>query len=64
MLAGECGPFGNKVSGRSLEHHQPAVVSRSRPEINNPVRVGHNGLMVFNDYHRFAGINKPVEESE
>ena len=64
MLAGEGGAGGDEVGGGAFEHDRAAVVARARAEVDDPVGVGHHGLMVLDDDDRAAGVDEPVEQAE
>ena len=41
-----------------------AVVAGTGPEVDDPVGVGHDRLVVFDDDDRLAGVDEPVEQAE
>ena len=41
-----------------------AVVAGARAEVDDPVGVGHDRLVVLDDDHRLAGVDEPVEQAE
>ena len=55
-----------RSSGCALEDDQAAVVALAGPraEVNDPVGVSHDRLVVLDDDDRFAGINEPVRPAE
>src|SRR4051794_6195480 len=53
----------HELGGRALEHDPPAVVPGARPEVDDPVGVGHDGLVVLDDDHRLAGVDEPVQQA-
>jgi len=48
----------------ALEDDPAAVVAGARPEVDDPVGVGHNRLVVRDDDDRLAGVDEPVEQAE
>ena len=70
VLPGQCRSGGNQLSGRSLEHDATAIVTGTRPQVDDPVGVHHHGLMMLDhdhdhDHdHRSAGIDKSIEQRE
>ncbi len=47
MLASDGGPGGDEIGRGALEHDPAAVVAGARPEVDNPVRVRHDRLVVL-----------------
>ena len=41
-----------------------AVVAGAGAEVDDPVRVRHDRLVVLDDDHRLAGVDEPVEQAE
>ena len=64
MLAGEGGASGDEVGGRALEDDLPAVVAGAGAEVDDPVGVRHDRLVVLDDDDRLAGVHEPVEQAE
>lgn len=60
MLAGQRRTHRHQVDRRSLEHHPSPLVPRAGSEIDDPVGMGHDRMVVFD--HRFSGIGQPVEQ--
>src|ERR1019366_9046035 len=54
VLAGECGTGGGEVGGCALEDDPTAVVAGPRAEVDDPVGVGHDRLVVRYDDDRLA----------
>ena len=64
VLAGERGAGGDEVGGRALEDDPAAVVAGAGAEVDDPVGVRHDRLVVLDDDHRLAGVDQPVEQAE
>src|SRR6185295_13258557 len=64
VLAGERGAGGDEVGGRALEDDPAAVVAGAGTEVDDPVGVRHDRLVVLDDDHRLAGVDEPVEQAE
>jgi len=64
VLAGECGASRDQIGGRALEHDPPAVVARAWAEVDDPVGVGHNGLVVLDHDHRLAAVDETVQQAK
>src|SRR5947209_1904472 len=64
VLAGEGGADRDKVGGRALEHDPASVVAGAGAEVDDPVSVSHDRLVVFDDDHRLAGVHQPVEQAQ
>ena len=64
MRSGEGGARGDQFGRRTLEDDPPAVVPGARAEVDDPVRVGHDGLVVLDDEDRGACVDEPVEQTE
>ena len=60
MLAGEGGARGDEVGGRALEDDPAAVVAGAGAQVDDPVRVRHNRLVVLDDDDRLAGVDEPT----
>jgi len=59
MLAGGRGPRGNELSRRSLEDNVPAVMTSPWSEVDDPVGVRHDGL-VMRDHLGFVFDDEAV----
>src|SRR6185369_10969835 len=64
VLAGEGGAGGDQVRGCALEDDPAAVVAGPGTEVDDPVGVRHDRLVVLDDDHRLAGVDEPVEQPE
>src|SRR5688500_9782177 len=64
VLAGEGGAGGDEVGGGALEDDSAAVVAGAGAEVDDPVGVRHDGLVVLDDDDRLAGVDEPVEQAE
>ena len=64
MPAGEGGPGGDEVGGRALEDDPAAVVTGTGPEVDDPVGMRHDRLVVPDDDDRLAGVHEPVEQAQ
>ncbi len=65
VLAGEGGcARPHKVGGCALEDDPAAVVAGAGAEVDDPVGVRHDRLVVLDDDHRLAGVDEPVEQAE
>ena len=64
VLAGEGGAGGDEVGGRALEDDPAAVVAGAGAEVDDPVGVRHDRLVVLDDDDRLAGVDEPVEQAE
>ena len=64
VLAGEGGASGDEVGGCALEDDPAAVVASAGAEVDDPVGVRHDRLVVLDDDDRFAGVDEPVEQAE
>ena len=47
-----------------LEHDPATVMPGSWTEVDDPVGIGHHGLVVLDHYHRLARIHELVEKTE
>ena len=61
MLARQRALALDQLRRRSLEHHSPTVMTRARPEVDDPVGVRHHGQVMLDHNHRLAGVNEAVE---
>jgi hypothetical protein len=64
VLAGQRGPRSHQLGRRAFEHHPPAVVAGAGAEVDDPVGVGHHGLVVLDHDHRFAAVHQPVQQAK
>src|SRR5258708_1647081 len=64
VLAGDGGAGGDEVGRCALEDDPAAVVAGAGAEVDDPVGVGHDRLMVLNHDDRFARVDEPVEQAE
>jgi hypothetical protein len=53
-----------RSAGVALEHDPAAVVAGTGAEVDDPVGVGHDRLVVLDDEDRLAGVHEPVEQAE
>src|SRR5918999_1612844 len=64
VLAGEGRSGGDEVGGGALEDDPAAVVAGAGAEVDDPVCVRHDRLVVLVDDDRLAGVDEPVEQAE
>src|SRR5256885_6229628 len=64
VLAGEGGTGGNEVGGGAFEDDPAAFTTSAWPEVDDPVGVGHDRLVVLDDDDRLARVDEPVEQAE
>src|SRR5271166_3422665 len=64
VLAGEGGAGGDEVGGGALEDDLAAVVAGAGAEVDDPVGVRHDRLVVLDDDDRLAGVDEPVQQAE
>src|SRR6266540_6387798 len=64
VRAGEGGAGGDEVGGCALEDDPAAVVAGAGTEVDDPVGVRHDRLVVRDDDDRLAGVDEPVEQAE
>src|SRR3984893_4480889 len=64
VLAGEGGAVGDEVGGRALENDPAAVAAGAGAEVDDPVGVRHDRLVVLDNDDRPAGVDEPVEAAE
>ena len=64
MLAREGGAPSDEVGGCALEDDAAAVVAGAGAEVDDPVGVRHDRLVVLDDEDRLAGVDEPVEQCE
>ena len=55
---------GDEVGGCALEDDPAAVVAGAGAEVDDPVGVRHDRLVVLDDDDRLAGVDEPVEQAE
>ncbi len=61
VLASEGGAGGDEVGGCTFEDDPAAVVAGAGAEVDDPVGVRHDRLVVLDDDDRLAGVHEPVE---
>src|SRR5437868_4792657 len=64
VLARERGAGRDQVGWCAFEDDPAAVVAGSGAEVDDPVGVRHDRLMVLDDDDRLARVDEPVEEAE
>src|SRR5262245_15610204 len=64
VLAGERGAGGDEVARWALKHNPAAIVAGARAQVDDPVGVRHDRLVVLDHYDRLAGVDKPVEQAK
>src|ERR687893_1778480 len=64
VLAGEGGAGNEEVGGCAIEDDPAAVVAGAGAEVDDPVGVRHDRLVVLDDDARLAGVDEPVEQAE
>jgi hypothetical protein len=64
VLAGEGRPVGDEVGGCAFEDDPAAVVAGTGAEIDDPIGVRHDRLVMLDDDHRLTGVNEPVEQAK
>src|SRR5664279_5706050 len=64
VLAGEGGAGGDELGGGALEDDPATVVAGAGAEVDDPVGVRHDRLVVRDDDDRLAGVDEPVEQAE
>src|SRR5215218_2226500 len=64
VLAGQRGAPRDEICGRALKDDLAAVVAGARAEVDDPVGVRHDRLVVLDDDDRLAGVDEPVEEAQ
>ena len=64
MFARESGGFGNKVTRRAREHHLTTVMAGPGTQINDPVGMSHDRLMVLHHNHGLTGVNELIEQTQ
>ena len=55
---------GDEVGRGALEDDATAVVAGAGAEVDEPVGVRHDRLVVLDHDHRLAGVDEPVEQAE
>src|SRR5262245_26128259 len=61
VLAGEGGTGGDEIGWCALEDDPAAVAAGAGAEVDDPVGVRHDRLVVGDDDDRPAGVDEPVE---
>ena len=64
VLAGEGRAGRDEVGGCALEDDPAAVVAGAGAEVDDPVGVRHDRLVVLDDDDRLARVDEPVEQAE
>jgi hypothetical protein len=64
VLAGEGGAGCDEVGGCALEDDPAAVVASAGTEVDDPVGVRHDRLVVLDDDDRLPGFDQAVEQPE
>src|SRR5437867_2875861 len=64
VLARKGGAGGDEVGGCALEYDPAAVVAGAGTQVDDPVAVRHDRLVVLDDDDRFAGLDEPVDQAE
>src|SRR6202163_11148 len=64
MLAGEGGAPGDELGGCALEDDPATVVAGAGTEVDDPVGMRHDRLVVGDDDDRLAGVDVTVEQAE
>ena len=64
VLRGQGVAVRDQVGGRALEHDRAAVVAGARAEVDDPVGVRHDGLVVLDHDDAVAGFDEAVEHRE
>ena len=64
MCSGQRRAIGDERCGRPGEHQTSAVVTCAGSEVDDPVRMRHDRLMMLDDDHRLTGVHQPVLEPE
>src|SRR5690606_10945656 len=62
--AGQRRPGRDQVGGGALEDDVAAVVTGAGTEVDDPVGVGHDRLVVLDDQHRLTGVDQPVQQCQ
>ena len=64
MFPGERGACADEVRGHALEDDPPAVTTGTGAEVDDPVGVRHDGLVVSDHDDGLAGVHEAVEQAE
>lgn len=64
VFAREGGAAGYEVGRAAFEDDTTAVVAGGRTEVDDPVGVGHDRLVMLDDHDRPASVHEPVEQTE
>ena len=64
MLPGRGGAGSDKVGWGALEADVTTLVAGAGTEVDDPVRVRHDHLVVLDDDDGLAGVHQPVEQGE
>jgi hypothetical protein len=57
-------PRGDQIGGRAGEDHPAAVLTGARTQVDDPVGVGHHGLVMLDHDDRVAIVNEPVQQGQ
>src|SRR5690625_920262 len=52
----------DQVSWSTFKHDGTTLITSTRTEVDHPVSVGDDGLLVFNHDDRFTGINHSIQQ--
>src|SRR3954469_22332634 len=64
MLAGKRGPVGNEVGGFALEDDPTTVMAGTGTQVDDPIGMRHDRLVVLDDDDRLTRVDEPVEQRE
>jgi hypothetical protein len=64
MLTGETGPLAARSNRCSFEDHPATVVARAGTEVDDPVGMRHDRLVVLDDDDGFARVDEPIEQGQ
>ena len=64
MLTSERGTLCHEFGRGAFKDDAAAIVTGAGAEVDDPVRMGHNGLVVLDDDDGLARLNQPVEQAE
>jgi hypothetical protein len=64
VLTGEGGAVGDDVSRGAFEDDPAAIVASAGAEVDNPVGVRHDRLVMLDDDHRLTRVDQPVKQFE
>lgn len=52
---------GDKLLRGAFEHNTTTIMSCTGPQIDDPIGLGHNSLMMFDDDDRSSGIRETIQ---